>query len=125
MRSKPFVHQGEKLRVFSLLLIADHCAKSVVYGKIVSQPLLPTSMCLFLFFFLFCFVFIFSFVQFIGVLKLALGYFFSPDEIVPNVVIGEEVSLGSFYVAILNQNSQDSNSWTSLVENIIKTFLVT
>ena len=82
-------------------------------------------MFVFVFFVFVLFCFIFSFVQFLGVLKLALGYFFSPDEIVPNVVIGEEVSLGSFYVAILNQNSQDSNSWTSLVENKIKTFLVT
>lgn len=91
----------KKLWVLSTLLSISHCAWGGVYGEIVSQPLLPPSVCFFFFFHMMCSHCSASF------------YFFSPEEIVPYVAVDlvcplEEVSWESFYfscVAILNWNS--------------------
>ena len=86
----------EMLGVVSSLPIVCCCAWDGVYGEIVTQPLLPDSVCV-----------LFSFVWCVGVTQLFSG--FRSEGTVPQVAVGlvclrEEVSSGASYVVISNMN---------------------
>lgn len=88
----------EKLEVVSFLQIVGHCTRAGVYGKIVSQPLLPTLTWVFSLIFPVCKS---SSASFGGFYFREIFLCLAVDSACP----WEEVTTGSSYVAILNQKS--------------------
>lgn len=86
----------EKLQILSFLLIMGRYAGGGIYGEIVSRPFLPA-----LILFSSCLPNVkWLLYQFLGFIREVVPYI-----TVDLVLTWEEVSSGSFYVSILNQNS--------------------